>query len=109
MKYSKKFEAYLNQNGIVLTNKLISLSDANRASYLYVQFKNEEAKKQGLPKELKPYAKEVINFHLYRIDRAGQDPEKYGVKLINSEKNYDNNGSDGTWNGHVNFIAICEA
>lgn len=93
---NKLFHAFLKKKGIVVKNGQISIDKAEKIQGLYHKFGIEVAKKAGLPKHLKRYAQKVVSIAFNELERAGQEPEKYGVKILESEKNYEN----GTWNGY---------
>jgi hypothetical protein len=93
---NKPFHAYLKKRGIVVKNGQVPIDKADKIPELYHKFGIEEAKKAGLPKQFQEHADKVINISLNDLERAGQKPEKYDVKIVESEKNYES----GTWNGY---------
>lgn len=93
----KSFEEFLKSNKIEVTNGLIKIEDAHRVVMFQAKYEKEKAKEEGLPASLKKDANTVIIAAFEHMERRSQDPEKFGCKLVDSNKNYD----DDTWSGSI--------
>ena len=98
MRYSREFEAYLSKKKVPVKNGMIKLVHADRIASLHHDFSIEKAKKSGLPKSLLKSRFKVIEVSFEELQRSGQKPENFDVRIVASGKNYET----GTWFGSFN-------
>ena len=101
---NKAFHAFLKTKGITVKNGAVPIDKAEKIPEMFHKFGIQEAKKAGLPKKLQKHADKVVTIGLSDLERSSQEPAKYDVEIVESEKNYEMETWGGAFKGTVNNL-----